>query len=143
MIESYKDIEQSIYFWKERVRMLEKEHFALMQIVEPPGYCTARDLSKERVSGGRVKLDMEELINQGEISRYIKVKKELKNSKDILNELIKSKNELKEKLKNLSGLKYKVEYMRVIEGKSLKEIASELGYSYSYIRNIKMNSKKY
>ena len=45
-------------------------------------------------------------------------------------------NEIHSFINNLSGLKEKVEYMKNIEGKRLKEIAIELGYSYQYIRKI-------
>lgn len=43
---------------------------------------------------------------------------------------------LKEQLARYEGLEYKVLYRRYVEGKSLKDIAEELNYSYDYIREI-------
>lgn len=37
---------------------------------------------------------------------------------------------------SFQGLKQKVKYMQLVEGKSLKDIASELNYSYIHIRRI-------
>ena len=49
---------------------------------------------------------------------------------------------MKEKIKKLEGIDYKVVYLRDIEGKSLVEIADELGYSYDYIKEISARNKK-
>ena len=43
------------------------------------------------------------------------------------------KEEIEETYSKLSGLDCKVYFMRTMQGKSIKEIASELGYTYNYI----------
>ncbi|UFH65574.1 DNA-binding response regulator [Clostridium cadaveris] len=55
---------------------------------------------------------------------------------DILNNLNNIRNTLVERVKGLKGLEYKVGIKYYLEGKSLKEIADELGYSYDYIKEI-------
>ncbi|WP_373232117.1 hypothetical protein [Cohnella sp.] len=46
-----------------------------------------------------------------------------------------------EKLSKLNGLNHTIGYKRLVEGKSLKEIADEIGYSYSHVRNVMSGAK--
>lgn len=55
---------------------------------------------------------------------------------DILNNLNNIRNTLVERVKGLKGLEYKVGIKYYLEGKSLKEIADDLGYSYDYMKEI-------
>jgi predicted transcriptional regulator len=59
------------------------------------------------------------------------------------------KEEIEETYSKLSGLECKVFYLRKMRGKTIKEIASELGYTYNYItdiitkiRDISVNTEK-
>lgn len=54
------------------------------------------------------------------------------------------KNKIDERLKQLQGMEYIVFHSRIVEGKSLQQIASENNCSYSYISKVsmKLNSEK-
>ena len=52
------------------------------------------------------------------------------------------KNDMDTCLNRLTGLEYKIAYMRFVEGKTYKEIADELGYSYGYIRNLATRTRQ-
>lgn len=54
----------------------------------------------------------------------------------ILNSYEVVKAEIEETYSKLSGLECKVFYLREMQGKSVKDIASELGYTYNYITDI-------
>ena len=47
-----------------------------------------------------------------------------------------AKEEIEETYSKLSGLECKVFYLRKIQGKPIKDIANELGYTYNYITDI-------
>lgn len=49
---------------------------------------------------------------------------------------------IEEKLKGLEGVKYKVAYMKVIEGKTYREIAVDLNLSEDRIRHIGADIKR-
>jgi hypothetical protein len=50
--------------------------------------------------------------------------------------LTKKKKEIENSINQLKGLEQKVAFKRIIEGKPLKVIADELGYSYDWIEKI-------
>jgi hypothetical protein len=54
---------------------------------------------------------------------------------DILRNLKKSKDFILTKLNKLEGIKYKIAYLKEIKGKSIQEIADELGYAYQTVAN--------
>ena len=62
--------------------------------------------------------------------------------KEAIANMEKSKKKIEEEIKKLEGLDKKVVYMRDIEGKTLKEIADELGYSEIYIKKISARNKR-
>lgn len=80
------------------------------------------------------------------IQKYIEECERYKNmiylQEEILKGLVKTKNKVDEKLKTLKGLEYKVMYLKMVEGMNLQEIASKLGYSYQYIREIASKTYK-
>ena len=57
-----------------------------------------------------------------------------------LTERLESKKNLRlrveEKLNQFEGIEFKVAYLRVVENKSLEEIAEELGYSIDWIKRV-------
>lgn len=55
-------------------------------------------------------------------------------------EMIRGKNEMR--INRLQGLEYKIAKLRYIDGLSYKEIAVNLGYSYSHIRNVAAGAQK-
>jgi hypothetical protein len=62
--------------------------------------------------------------------------------KERMEQLKDSKQKIDEKIGQFKGLEYKIAYMRYCEGKSLKEIAQELGYHYDYIRQVMSKMRK-
>lgn len=60
----------------------------------------------------------------------------------ILEEKEKTRKAIEERLNKFDGLEHKVSYMRDVEGKTLAEIAADLGYSYDWIRKIGSRAKK-
>ncbi|MSU03217.1 sigma factor-like helix-turn-helix DNA-binding protein [Tissierella pigra] len=59
-----------------------------------------------------------------------------------IDEMEELKKEMEERIGRLDGLDKKVVYMREIQGKPLKEIADELGYSEIYIKKISARNPK-
>jgi len=54
----------------------------------------------------------------------------------------KTREEIEKRMSELEGLEGKVMYMREVEGKTLAEIAADLGYSYIWIKKISARAKK-
>ncbi|KPU42174.1 hypothetical protein OXPF_39530 [Oxobacter pfennigii] len=54
----------------------------------------------------------------------------------ILNQLHRTKEELDMRISSLEGIHFKVAWMKIIENKSLQQIADELGYSLDWIKRI-------
>ncbi len=52
------------------------------------------------------------------------------------------KKETEDKINQLEGLDYQIARMKYMENKSYKVIASDLGKSYGYIRNISSKNNK-
>lgn len=89
------------------------------------------DYSSERVSGGLVQLPLYDGVGKLDdlIDKYESLQKELKEKKQL-------QKEIEEHLQQFEGVDYKVARMRIVENKSLYDIADELGYSYDYIRKV-------
>ncbi|MFX3633732.1 MAG: hypothetical protein ACE3L7_25605 [Candidatus Pristimantibacillus sp.] len=51
-------------------------------------------------------------------------------------------SKLEDKLKQLDGIQHTITFKRDVEGKDLKQIAQETGYSYSYVSKISAKSVK-
>ncbi len=69
---------------------------------------------------------------------YLQLKKEIKARQYELKKLKARERKIKKLFKTMGTTKYKVAYLREIEGLSLYEIASDLGYSESYIKKVSM-----
>jgi hypothetical protein len=59
-----------------------------------------------------------------------------------LEQLETAKKRIEELLSQFQSLEYEIAFKRYVEGKSLKEIASELNKSYDYIRELMSKMKK-
>ncbi len=62
--------------------------------------------------------------------------------RDRLDKLDNTRIKIETLLSNFRGLEYRIAYLRYVEGKSLREVADELGYSYDYIRELMSKMKK-
>lgn len=75
-------------------------------------------------------LRMKEICDQVEIYATMLEQKE------------KARKEIEDRLHDFEGTDQKVAYMRDIEGKTLQEIADELGYSLIWIKKISARTKR-
>jgi hypothetical protein len=60
---------------------------------------------------------------------------EIQRLDSLIQRLSKSKLMIEKKLESAKGVDYKIIYKRYVEGKSLKVVAEELNYNYSWLRN--------
>jgi len=88
-------------------------------------------------SKAEMRLDAWKLLIEeiGKLESMIYVQEEM------LKGLYKAKQSIDDRLKGLEGLEYKITYLKYVEGLNLQQIASKLGYSYQYIREV--NAKTY
>ncbi|WP_039245745.1 hypothetical protein [Clostridium novyi] len=97
-------------------------------------------LDADCIHGGRRELHpdvLQNIINESE-----KIKQTILLEEKILNNLYRTKSNVKNKLKNLNGIEYNVAYLKEVEGYNLIQIASKLGKSYDYIKEISSRIKK-
>lgn len=135
-IKSYRDLCEEIEIWEERLKAYEVQKEAIRKLakLDGPQPITGIDYSQPNVQ------------NTSQIDFFTAIEwiNKIDNNIYLHQETIKRLNESKEKIEkhinNLEGLDKKVAYMKYIEGKTLKEISYELGYSYDHIRRV--NSKK-
>ncbi len=112
LISTYQDLLTEIEIYENRLDDLYREDYALRSI-----------------EYNRIDLDV-----------YVERKHKLNNEAAIIQAILDDKRETQrqilEKLNQLEGLEYKIAYKRFIEGKTLNEIAGELGYSYQYMKEV-------
>lgn len=75
-------------------------------------------------------------------ARYISLTERLEAVLDELREKRTLRAKLDENFRKLEGIEYVVAFKRRIEGKSLKVIAVEMGYTESWIRKISMKANR-
>ena len=137
VVKSYKDLCEEIEIWKERLKTYEIQLKAIVKLakLDGPSDITAIDYSKPYVDGTR-QIGFEEALEM-----LHKIESRIYLHKETIANMEKSKKKIEEEIKKLEGLDKKVVYMRDIEGKTLKEIADELGYSYQYIKEVSARNK--
>lgn len=137
-IKSYKDLCTEIEIWKERVKAYEAEIKALKKLakVYGPSDISAIDYSQPKVQGTK-QIGFEEFLE-----RLQKLEKHIYIHLEAIENMERSRRRMEERIKQLKGIDQRVVYLRDIEGKSLKEIAEELGYSYDYIKEISARNKR-
>lgn len=137
-IKSYKDLCEEIEIWKERVKAYEAEIEALKKLAKiyGPGEVKGLDYSQPKGEGVN-QIGFEEFLE-----RLQKLESHIYIHLEAIENMEKHKKNIEERIKKLNGIDYKVVYMRDIEGKSLVEIAEELGYSYDYIKEVSARNKR-
>ncbi|NBI08080.1 sigma factor-like helix-turn-helix DNA-binding protein [Senegalia massiliensis] len=132
-----KDLNRILRIWELRKEVYEKEKEFIQKCMSTSDSSGSLDYSSERVTGGKVKLDMAEgLIRLQKLDSHIHLHNEtIKNYKEII-------DKIKSNMKQLEGIDYKVVYLRDVEGKTLEEIADELGYSVIWIKKVSAKNKK-
>jgi DNA-directed RNA polymerase specialized sigma subunit len=119
LISTYQDLLIEIDVYESRLEDLQREDYALRRIE----------------------------YNRIDLETYVNRKHKLNNEAAIIQAILEDKKETQkailEKLSKLEGLEYKIAYKRFVEGKTLNEIAEELGYSYQYMKEISSRNKTY
>ncbi|SDX87884.1 RNA polymerase sigma factor sigma-70 region 4 domain-containing protein [Tepidimicrobium xylanilyticum] len=138
VVKSYKDLCEEIEIWKDRLKSYEVQLKSISKLakLDGPSDITAIDYSKPYVDGTK-QIGFEEALEM-----LKKIENHIYLHKQAIENMERYKKRIKERIKNLEGIDYKVVYMRDIEGKSLVEIAEELGYSYDYIKEISARNKR-
>lgn len=137
-VKSYKDLCEEIEIWKERLKTYEIQLKAIIKLakLDGPSDITAIDYSKPYVDETK-QIGFEEALEM-----IHKLESHIYLHREAIANMEKSKKRIEEEIKKLEGLDKKVVYMRDIEGKTLKEIADELGYSEIYIKKISARNKR-
>jgi len=68
--------------------------------------------------------------------QLFRTEKAIEDYQGMLEDKVTTREDIKRTLKELGGLEYQVGAMKVLEGKTLEEIAEELGYSWRQIARI-------
>lgn len=121
IIENYADLLQKIEIIKAQIELL--EHDAEFWFGEDEAFPFAsKGANLAGVHGAWMNLD--------------RINAKLNQLNDLLDYYCTVRDDMNERLSKLNGLEYKIAYMRFIEDKNYKEIASELEYSYDHIRRV-------
>lgn len=131
-IDSYKDLCTEIEIYKDRINNLKEQKKIMLKLMDcnrpkdiaPIDYSGMPHGSKNFMSLDRIWEDIKHIENM----LYLEITN--------LEHMEETKAKINSKLNGLEGLQYKVEYKHSIEGKTLQQIADELGYSYDHIRRI-------
>lgn len=135
----YQNLGEEIEMMKIQLKDLEIEHKYLMKNMEmnAPKFNGVTDYSAERVTGGQVPLTLDEIAGRHdrimEKSQYLQER--IADKQSIM-------GELRFVMSKKKGLEQQIIYMRDVLGYTLKEIASELGYSYDHIRRVSSRMKR-
>lgn len=139
IIKSYKELCEEIEMWKWRVEAYKAEVKALVKLAKADGpqYVKGIEYSQPRAQGTS-QIGFEEFL-----FRLQQLESHILLHEETIAAMIKSKLKIEEHLAKLEGIDKSVVYMRDIKGKSLVDIAEELGYSYQYIKEISARNKTY
>jgi len=137
-IKSYKDLCEEIEIWKWRVKAYKAEIKALKKLAKVYGPSDVKgiDYSQPKVQNTN-QIGFEEFLE-----RLYKLEHHIYIHEEAIKNMEKCRKNMEERIKKLEGIDQKVVYMRDIEGKTLVQIAEELGYSYDYIKEISARNKK-
>ncbi len=137
VVKSYKDLCEEIEIWKWRVEAYKAEIKALKKLAKVYGPSDVKgiDYSQPKVQNTN-QIGFEEFLE-----RLYKLEHHIYIHEEAIKNMEKCRKNMEERIKKLEGIDQKVVYMRDIEGKTLKEIAEELGYSYQYIKEVSARNK--
>ena len=131
-IQLYHDLVTDIEMYEIRIRELERELMWIQRMEGPRNKLVAKYSDEPVTHFPHIPLDR--LYNE----RIKKIHDEIYKLHQLLKEMRQTKAEMESKMRNLRSLKGKVAYMRFVEGKTLKQIAREMGYSYDRIKQVSM-----
>ncbi|WP_254610031.1 MULTISPECIES: hypothetical protein [unclassified Bacillus (in: firmicutes)] len=118
---------------------LKLEHKYLMKNMHmnAPKFNGGTDYSKDRVTGGQIPLALDEIAGRHDriMEKSQRLKERIADKKALM-------GEVQFVMSNKRGLEQQIVYLRDVMGFNLKEIASELGYSYDHIRRVSSRMKR-
>ncbi|PEF23124.1 hypothetical protein CN568_21645 [Bacillus pseudomycoides] len=138
MTNIYQNLGEEIELMEIELKDLKLEHKYLIKNMHmnAPKFNGVTDYSKDRVTGGQIPLALDEIAGRHDriMEKSERLKERIADKKVLLGEaqFVMSKKK---------GLEQQIIYLRDVMGFNLKQIASELGYSYQHIRRVssKMN----
>ncbi|PGK79617.1 hypothetical protein [Bacillus thuringiensis] len=139
MTNIYQNLGEEIELMEVELKDLKLEHKYLMinMHMNAPKFNGVTDYSKDRVAGGQIPLALDEIAGRHDriMEKSERLKQRIANKKTLLGEaqFIMSKKK---------GLEQQIIYLRDIMGFNLKQVASELGYSYDHIRRVSSRMKR-
>lgn len=138
IIKSYKDLCSEIKAWQYRIEAYQAEIKALKRLakVHGPGEVRGIDYSQPAVQNSG-QIGFEEYI-----IRLQKLESHIYLHEETIKKMIESKEKIEKCIEEIEGIDKKVVYKRDIEGKTLRDIADELGYSEIYIKKISARNPK-
>lgn len=130
MNSSLRDLEKCIEIHKRIINSSIREKENLIRALGPASYKTGTSYNDyDSIHGTRAEVNISDIVEK--ISRLDNL---IYLEKCIIENTEKDIQEIKESLKGLKGIGLKIRTMQLVEGKTLKQIANDLNYSYSYIR---------
>ena len=135
-IQLYHDLLSDIEMYEIRIKELERELMWIQRMEGPRNKLVSRYTDEPVTHFPHIPLDR--LYNE----RIRKIHEEIARITELLEEKRVVKAKMEAKMRNMKSLEGRIAYLRYVEGKTLKEIAHELGYSAGYIRNVVSNKKK-
>lgn len=135
--ELYEDIQRDIQYYKEWMRQVEKEWKNIRRMaMSKPSFHGVVDTSADDVMGGLTRLPLDRAWEREKV--LVKRHRDLEHQ---LKEAERLAKDVSEDLKMYSGTSRRIRYKKIVEGKTLKEIASEMGYSYDWVRELHAREK--
>jgi DNA repair exonuclease SbcCD ATPase subunit len=131
-IQSYKDLVNLIEQHKGIIKVAEEE----IRYLEKQLHATEPHKLTGMNMGGQPKGNLSPISIDRCVEGIQRCKHLIEIEQEQIRKLEDKKEEIESKLSELEGLYFKVAVMRDIEGKNLKQIADELGYTEGYIKNI-------
>ncbi|MEH6848577.1 sigma factor-like helix-turn-helix DNA-binding protein [Bacillus pseudomycoides] len=135
----YQNLGEEIEMMKIQLKDLELEHKYLMKNMEmnAPRFNGVVDYSKDRVTGGQIPLALDEIAG-----RHDRIIEKSRNLQERIADKQSVMGELQFVMSKKKGLEQQIVYMRDVLGMTLKQIATELGYSYQHIRRVSSGMNK-
>lgn len=126
-----KDYENEIEIRKKMIKLAKRRREELVLNLGPKGYGTGRSYVDADTIRGNKSMDYPDLIEAiSQIDNKIYLhERVIEYNKNMI-------SEIKDCINDLTGLKCKIKNMQIVQGKTLKEIANEIGYSYDYTREV-------
>jgi hypothetical protein len=129
-VKCYQDLCREIEIYEMRLESLIAQKDAIVDgWLKPISDISGIDYAAPRVQENHCKLDLAEQLPQ-----IGALEKDIEKYQLLLAKVKECQKVIEDRIEKMDGIEYRIAYMKVIEGKNLKKIASELNYSYSYIR---------